>query len=84
VPPPWRSINWPNGHFMVAVTIVEAGYAMFAEWKELIGRHAGFFNYDPESRAYCMITAPAPVARHAGTDVATRRRHAAQSEAHVL
>jgi hypothetical protein len=40
--------------------LVEAGYATFAEWKELIGRHAGFFNYDPEARAYCMITAPAP------------------------
>ena len=26
----------------------------------LIGRHAGFFNYDPETRAYCMITIPAP------------------------
>jgi len=40
--------------------LVEAGYATFAEWKGLIGRHAGFFNYDPESRAYCMITVPAP------------------------
>jgi hypothetical protein len=40
--------------------LVEAGYATFAEWKELIGRHAGFFNYDPAIRAYCMITVPAP------------------------
>ena len=40
--------------------LVEAGYATFAEWKGLIGRHAGFFNYDPERRAYCMITVPAP------------------------
>src|SRR5215831_11691362 len=40
--------------------LVEAGYATFAEWKDLIGRHAGFFNYDPETRAYCMITVPAP------------------------
>src|ERR1051325_5646254 len=40
--------------------LVEAGYATFAEWKVLIGRHAGFFNYDPETRAYCMITVPAP------------------------
>ena len=40
--------------------LVEAGYATFAEWKELIRRHAGFFNYDPETRAYCMITVPAP------------------------
>jgi hypothetical protein len=40
--------------------LVEAGLATFAEWKELIGRHAGFFNYDPERRAYCIITVPAP------------------------
>jgi len=40
--------------------LVEAGYATAAEWKQVIGRHAGFFNYDPEQRAYCMITVPAP------------------------
>ena len=40
--------------------LVEAGYATFSEWRDLIGRHAGFFNYDPETRAYCMITVPAP------------------------
>ena len=40
--------------------LVEAGHSTFAEWKQLISRHAGFFNYDPERRAYCMITVPAP------------------------
>lgn len=40
--------------------LVEAGYATFEEWKVLISRHAGFFNYDAETRAYCMITVPAP------------------------
>ena len=40
--------------------LVEAGYATFAEWRQLIGRHSGFFNYDPERRAYCIITVPAP------------------------
>ena len=40
--------------------LIEAGEATFAEWKSLIGRHAGFFNYDPDTRAYCMITVPAP------------------------
>jgi len=40
--------------------LVEAGCASFAEWKRLIGRHAGFFSYDPETRAYCMISVPAP------------------------
>ena len=39
---------------------MEAGQATFAEWKQLIGRHAGFFHYDPETQAYCMITVPAP------------------------
>ncbi len=40
--------------------LVEAGHATVAEWKCLIVRHAGFFHYDPERRAYCMITVPAP------------------------
>jgi len=40
--------------------LVEAGHATFAEWKHLISRHTGFFNYDPVRRAYCMITIPAP------------------------
>src|SRR3954447_19421488 len=40
--------------------LVEAGRATFDEWKQLIGRHAGFFNYGPDARAYCMITIPAP------------------------
>ena len=40
--------------------LVEAGFASPAEWKGLIGRHAGFFHYDPDRRAYCMITIPAP------------------------
>ena len=40
--------------------LVEAGLATLTEWKQLISRHAGFFNYDPDTRAYCMITIPAP------------------------
>jgi hypothetical protein len=40
--------------------LIEAGYATFAQWRQWIGRHAGFFNYDPDARAYCMITVPAP------------------------
>jgi hypothetical protein len=39
--------------------VVEAGYATSAEWRDLISRHAGFFNYNPESGASCMITVPA-------------------------
>jgi hypothetical protein len=40
--------------------LVEAGLATFAEWKALIKRHAGFFDYNPATRSYCMITIPAP------------------------
>ena len=40
--------------------LIEAGYATIAEWKQLIIRHAGFFNYDPATHGYCMITIPAP------------------------
>ena len=40
--------------------LVEAGYSTSAKWRDLISRHARFFNYDPESGAYCMITVPAP------------------------
>ncbi len=40
--------------------LVEAGWATLAEWRQLITRHGGFFHYDPERRAYCMVTIPAP------------------------
>lgn len=40
--------------------LVEAGFATFEEWKPLMGRHAGFFHYDAERRAYCLIRVPAP------------------------
>ena len=40
--------------------LIEAGFATVAEWKQLISRHAGFFSYNPDARAYCMITIPAP------------------------
>ena len=58
--------------------LIEAGSATVAEWKQLISRHAGFFNYDPETRAYCMITVPAPWRDTPGTDMATGRAHAAE------
>ncbi len=40
--------------------LIEAGHASVAEWKQLFARHAGFFSYEPETGAYCMITVPAP------------------------
>jgi hypothetical protein len=36
-----------------------ARYATSSEWTDLISCRAGFFNCDPESGAYCMITVPA-------------------------
>jgi len=40
--------------------LIEAGIATFEEWRVLIKRQAGFFNFDPERQEYCMITVPAP------------------------
>ncbi len=40
--------------------LIEAGLATPEEWKRFLTRHAGFFDYDPESRSCCMITVPAP------------------------
>jgi hypothetical protein len=40
--------------------LVEAGYATAAEFKRLITRHAGFFHYNPDCSAYCILTVPAP------------------------
>lgn len=40
--------------------LVEAGCATVDEWRRIEKRHAGFFFYDPESTAYCVVTVPAP------------------------
>jgi hypothetical protein len=40
--------------------LMEAGFATHDEWKRIQPRHTGFFNYDPETRAYCVLTVPAP------------------------
>jgi hypothetical protein len=40
--------------------LIEAGTAGYTEWKILMQRHAGFFNYEPQTRTYCMVTVPAP------------------------
>lgn len=39
--------------------LLEIGHASFEEWKELIKRQAGFFNYDAALQHYCMVTVPA-------------------------
>jgi hypothetical protein len=58
--------------------LVEAGLATPDEWKRLIGRQAGFFNFDPDNRQYCLVRVPAHGAIH-GPDSATGCRHAATS-----
>ena len=40
--------------------LIEIGIATLAEWRLLIKRQAGFFNFDPPTGEYCMITVPAP------------------------
>src|ERR1051326_929209 len=40
--------------------LVEAGFAKPETGKGLMGRDAGFFNFDPDTRQYCMIRVPAP------------------------
>jgi hypothetical protein len=40
--------------------LIEAGLATPEEWRDLFPRQAGFFNYDPGTRQYCMISVPAP------------------------
>ena len=40
--------------------LIEAGCASVNEWRSIIKRQAGFFSYDPESGAYCIVVVPAP------------------------
>lgn len=39
--------------------LVEVGRANLEEWRSLIGRHAGFFYYEPERGYFCLLTVPA-------------------------
>ncbi len=40
--------------------LIEAGHATLDEWRILIKRRSGFFNFDPATGEYCMVTIPAP------------------------
>ncbi len=40
--------------------LIEAGQATVEEWRTLIKRQAGFFQFDPDRGEYCMVTIPAP------------------------
>ena len=40
--------------------LVEAGQTSPGEWREIMPRQAGFFSYDADTQAYCLITVPAP------------------------
>src|SRR5207302_8977400 len=55
--------------------LVEAGLATPEEWRALIGRQAGLFNFDPDSQRYCLVRVPAPW-RDTRTDLATGCRPA--------
>ncbi len=58
--------------------LIEAGHATFEEWRLLIKRQAGFFHFDPERRAYCMVTVPAPWRDTARPHLAANRGDATQ------
>ena len=40
--------------------LIEAGHATHEEWKNLFPCHAGFFSYNPETQAFCILRIPAP------------------------
>jgi hypothetical protein len=40
--------------------LIEAGVAEPDVWREIIKRQAGFFHYDPATKAFCVLTIPAP------------------------
>ncbi len=40
--------------------LIEAGFATPEEWRAIITRQAGFFHYDAEKQAFCVLTIPAP------------------------
>ena len=49
-----------HGEVPVDCGLIEAGSATFEQWRGLIGRHAGFFSFNPDRQEYCMVTVPAP------------------------
>jgi hypothetical protein len=40
--------------------LIEAGQATHEEWKRILPSHAGFFNYNPDTQAFCVLRIPAP------------------------
>jgi hypothetical protein len=40
--------------------LIEAGFATSTEWRSLVRCHAGFFDFNPSTQAYCIVTVPAP------------------------
>jgi hypothetical protein len=40
--------------------LIEAGLTSSEDWKSVIKGHAGFFSFDPDSRAFCVTRVPAP------------------------
>ena len=40
--------------------LIEAGFAEPDAWRNILRRQVGFFHYDLATRAYCVLTIPAP------------------------
>lgn len=40
--------------------LIEVGCASPERWQQILQRHAGFFEYRPETRHFCVLTIPAP------------------------
>jgi hypothetical protein len=40
--------------------LIEAGLGTVEEWREALSRQVGFFHFNPEEKAYCVLSLPAP------------------------
>jgi len=57
---PLRPAQLELAEIPVECGLIEAGLATPEEWRDLIGRQAGFFSFDPGTRQYCIVKVPAP------------------------
>jgi hypothetical protein len=63
--------------------LMEAGYATYHEWPQLMSRHAGCFQLRSDNTRLLHDHYSCSMARHAWTDVATRSGHAPAPTARV-
>lgn len=40
--------------------LIEAGLTCCSAWQDLMKGHAGFFHFDPDTQAFCVLRVPAP------------------------